>query len=203
MIGQTFGRLTVIKHGQTKGNRLGWWCICICGNKVEVRGANLRNSHTQSCGRCVRRTHGLRQTSEYGIWDSMKRRCASPKDSRYESYGGRGIQVCERWRLGDGKVSAFECFILDIGRRPSMMHQIDRIDNDGNYEPTNCRWATLIKQANNRRSTKIINYRGSNMTLSQAIRSYGSVVKYATAHRRIANGWPVSLAVETAPLRHF
>ena len=152
--GNKFGRLTVVKYAETNKHRQAMWlCSCECGGRVVTSGISLRQGLTRSCG-CLhteasrkpnRRTHGhaapdSRRTRTYNIWNNMKQRCCNPTASSYINYGGRGIRVCERW------VSSYENFLADMGECPPT-YEIDRIDNDGNYEPTNCRWVT--KKQNN------------------------------------------------------
>jgi len=152
-----FGRLTVMervdnnKHGQTR-----FKCQCICGNTSIVLSRLLRNGTTTSCGcyhdemsKINNTTHNMRHVSEYKIWLQMKNRCYNPNSYAHIHYGGRGIKVCERWR------NSFELFYHDMGARPSMAHSIDRINTNGNYEPSNCRWATDFVQTRNTRTTKI------------------------------------------------
>lgn len=111
--------------------------------------------------------HGLGRTSEYSIWSKMKSRCYDTEDPGYKNYGGRGISMCDRW------LNSFEAFYEDMYPRTSLNHTLDRINFDGNYEPTNCRWATRLEQANNTRRNIMIEYNGQTMSLSEWCRTLG------------------------------
>lgn len=164
--GQRFERLLVIRRANKAGEgRPRWLCKCDCGKKVTVESRDLkkRKDSTKSCG-CYTRdriinfnkesfprllhghTRSGERPTEYEIWAGMRQRCLNPKHHAWKHYGGRGIKICERW-------SEFANFFADMGRRPKGK-SLDRINNDGNYEPDNCRWATRREQAQNTRRTK-------------------------------------------------
>lgn len=152
LTGQTFGKLTVVGRAESQKAEARWHCTCICGGSTTTTGSNLRRGRTTSCGcavaefnRRTRTTHGGRGTPEYEIWCSMIKRCENPNHHAYARYGGRGIAVCPQWRAD------FAAFLRDVGHRPSPELSLDRIDNDGDYEPGNVRWATAQQQAANRR----------------------------------------------------
>lgn len=177
LTGQRFGRLVVIERtGSNKQGDVMWRCKCDCGTIKEVTATHLRSGASKSCG-CLRKeitqrnrtTHGMKGTRLYNIWSSMKRRCSPSCDKRvYDRYYGRGIRVCDEWK---DDFSAFAKWALSNGYSDEL--SIDRIDNDGNYEPSNCRWADMEEQGNNRNNSRCITCRGETLTISQWARKIG------------------------------
>lgn len=143
--GERFGYLETIKLWKIKYT---WICRCDCGNTKIISQGNLRAGTTRSCGRQCKKKEILRirYFTEYQCWQNLKGRCLNKNVKNYPSYGGRGIKVCERW------MNSFKNFLDDMGSKPSKSHSIDRVNNDGNYEPNNCRWATSKEQAGNKRN---------------------------------------------------
>jgi hypothetical protein len=154
LTGQRFHRWTAKSFAGMRGTAGAFWaCVCDCGTKRDVLTSNLTRGLTRSCG-CHSKevtsarnmVHGMSKTRpEYNAWLNMNKRCYNQNDPRFKWYGARGISVCDRWR------NNFVAFFEDMGPRPSPKHSIDRENNDGNYEPGNCRWATAKQQQNNRR----------------------------------------------------
>lgn len=158
LTGQRFGRLVAIRlgapHQSPSRAQVTWECRCDCGTTVTVQRGSLRNGSSTSCG-CSYKDLGIRKRTarhenipEYVVWFHMKQRCLNKNDPDYKHYGGRGITVCAEW------AESFDQFFASMGKRTSEKHSIDRIDVDGNYEPGNCRWATPLEQARNRRNTR-------------------------------------------------
>lgn len=162
---------------------------CICGNISLTSMSNARNSKTGLCRQCSNKKHGKSNSLEHTAWKSMKARCTNPNVERYGNYGGRGITVCERWG------NSFEAFLEDMGHVPPG-HQIDRIDNDGNYEPGNCRWVTRKQNGRNKRNNRLVEYEGNTMTIPEISEKTG--VKAGTIRCRIARGLSVAQAVRIA-----
>jgi hypothetical protein len=134
------------------------------------------------------------QTPEYKAWEHMRWKCKTKRGKAFRTYGARGIVVCKRWQ------ESFEDFLADVGRRPSDRHSIDRIDNDGNYEPGNVRWATPLQQVNNRTVTLMVTYKGIRQPFADAWRMAGRVCRYQVAYHRYKANWAVDAAVETPKL---
>ncbi len=196
------GRLLVLREAvQSADGRTQWLCQCDCGNTKTVLAKQLQNGKTKSCGCLAIESRKERSVPEhdlkkrrpsYTIWRNMIQRCIDANAKQYHRYGGRGIKVCERWR------HSVDNWITDMGQRPSNKHSIDRIDNDGDYEPSNCRWATVKEQARNRRSNRILEFQGCRMAMAEWAEKLGFSVQ--TIKSRLNLGWSVEEAL-TKPLR--
>ena len=155
VVGKTYGMLLVLEHVDGISPNEKYLCQCECGKEAVVRKCHITSGHTRSCG-CyhdtiltagLRTKHGMARTPTYECWKGMKQRCYQPSAASYKSHGARGITVCDRWR------NSFELFLEDMGTRPDGL-TLDRIDNNGNYEPANCKWSTPKEQGNNKRNNK-------------------------------------------------
>lgn len=198
LTGKTFGSLTVEGLIGIKNRTPYWQCLCRCGRTHAASSQTLRFGGSCGCLKkerigALRRSHGKTGSPEFHSWSAMNQRCSNTKNKKFPSYGGRGITVCDRWR------NSFEDFLSDVGPQPSAIHTIDRWpNNDGNYEPGNCRWATPRQQANNRRSSKILELNGESKTLAQWCRQTG--LRSSSVLFRLQKGWSVKDAL-TKPSR--
>lgn len=206
LIGKKFTNLTVIEEaGRNKDGRVIWLCKCDCGNYHKTLGKYLLEGSTTSCG-CRRakiladeaeaiKTHGMSNTKLYSVWSGMKRRCNNPNDDSYNNYGGRGIKVCEDWN----KFENFYEWAINNGYSGELT--IDRINVDGDYEPSNCRWADHKTQGNNTRRNHYLTYKGVTKTMSEWADISG--ISYYTLRGRINQyHWSVEKALETPVRKH-
>lgn len=197
-VGKVYDRLTVKYRveDRTPGRPL-WHCECSCGNTAII-SSNALSIGTRSCG-CVQleyarnrsRTHGMAFTPVYASWNGMRDRCLNPNNQDYHHYGGRGIAVCERWK------DSFENFYADMGDKPSIKHSLDRINNDGNYEPSNCRWATQQEQVRNRRPSikPLVTLTVAGVTKTKVDWAEGLGISVSALNGRLRKGWSLQNAV--------
>lgn len=196
LTGQRFGRLTVIERDETIKNHIRWRCKCDCGKEIVAYKSSLDAGRTKSCG-CLRASvakakatrHGKSESRLYNIWIGMKTRCYNEGSLRFRDYGGRGITMCDEWLYN---FKAFYEWAISNGYREDLT--IDRIDNDGNYEPSNCRWVGWTEQQNNRRNNHVISLLGETHTMKEWSVIVG--IPYHTLARRInASGWSIERAL--------
>lgn len=200
--GQRFGKL-VVEQSFSKNHRGYSICRCDCGNRFVTRNDGLKSGETVSCG-CYnrdrarrgdnRRTHGQAGKPLYKSWQNMKNRCYNKKVRQYKDYGGRGITVCDEWR---DSFAAFESWAMSSGYKNGLT--VDRIDNDGNYCPENCRWITKQEQQSNKRNNHTAQIDGVSRTLTEWAKIYG--VRPSVVNWRVNNGWDIKQALET-PVKH-
>ena len=187
LIGQKFGRLTVLERAKNdKQGRARWKCRCTCGNICIVRSTNLLSDHSASCGclhKGVNQKHGMRHTKIYNVWFNIKRRCFNPNNPRYKDYGGRGITICAEW---ENDFLAFYNYVSKLEHYGEEGYTLDRIDNNGDYEPNNVRYAGAKMQARNTRKNAIVEYSGEQMTLIEAAEVSG--INYRTLCSRYQRG---------------
>lgn len=194
LTGKQFGRLTVVgKSDIQDGKGTLWDCSCSCGNVTTARSYNLLKGKTRSCG-CLRglnrKTHGMSRTRLYGVWVNMKTRCHNPNSKAYPNYGGRGIRVCDEW----AEPSEFIRWAEANGYRDNLT--LDRIDNDGDYCPSNCRWVSLKTQQNNTSRNRLFTMGGKTQTLAEWCDETGQ--PYKTVYKRVFSlGWDFSKAIGT------
>ena len=209
IIGNNYGRLTVIGYSHAQKRNIGlhsrhhWICRCTCGTVLVVESSNLKGGVSTSCG-CYQRErasdagksntrHGMSDSPEYSTWRRILDRCYNPKNDSYNRYGGRGIKVCNRW------CTSFDNFYKDMGGRPSNHHSIDRIDNEGDYTPDNCRWATPQEQGNNRGNNRRLTYNGQTMTITQWAHKAGISIETLSS-RLDVHKWSLERAI-TEPVK--
>ena len=204
LTGKKFGRLIAMRYVFTKKRHAHWECKCICGNIIITNSNTLQRKDTQSCG-CLQKEktqyantkHGMHKTKFYEKWRTMKQRCGNTNNNRYKDYGGRGITVCERWLK-------FENFRDDMylsykeHRLNNKFTSIDRIDNDGNYCPENCRWATCKEQQNNTRYNRLLTYKGQTLNITQWAEKLDMTP--CTISTRVRRGWSVKRTLDTPTL---
>ena len=201
LAGRRFGRLTVVAQAAHIGKQTAWDCVCDCGGAKRTLGNSLTRGVTASCG-CLHHemlvarntTHGLGQPPEYKSWVHMRERCSNPNNPSYSNYGGRGIAVCSRWQ------TSFSNFIADMGPRSSSKHSLDRINNEGNYGPENCRWATKQTQANNTRRVRKLTYEGETHTITEWANLYD--IPRGVLAGRINRKWPIQCALTVPVSKH-
>ena len=202
-----FGKLLAVKRCTNMSGKTAWECKCDCGNITFVTTSNLTCNRIRSCG-CLKikqllersTTHNQRHTVLYSVWRGLRQRCNNPKHASYHNYGGRGITVCEEW---DKSFQAFYDWSYANGystenqKDEKLKLTIDRIDNNGNYEPSNCRWVDRKTQTRNMRTTRFITFNGQNKSVSEWCEIYG--IKLQTFNTRIRNGWTIEEAL-TKPI---
>lgn len=199
LTGRCFGRLTVLEYAGKQATNSRWLCQCDCGKQATVEGGHLKSGRTKSCGCWQKevtgrrsRSHGKCDIPEYKVWAAMIHRCTSPSNPAYGHYGGRGITISSCWR------KSFAAFLADMGSRPTPEHTLERIDNDGNYEKSNCRWATRTEQARNTRRNRLLSFAGETKPLAEWADSLG--ILDGALRYRIKAGWSVERAL-TQPVR--
>lgn len=194
LTGKKFNRLSVLHRATNRGRYVHWRCACDCGRRADVNSRDLVSGHTKSCGcymvddaRQRFTKHGMKGTKVYNAWVEMRRRCYTKSCKAFKDYGGRGITVCERWQ-------DFSNFYEDMGTPPEKT-SLDRIDNDGNYEAENCRWATRHQQNNNQRSNRMFEFGGARKSIGQWATHFE--VSYQPLYTHLAaHNWNISAAVE-------
>lgn len=198
LTGEKFGRLTVVEHvGMNQRGKATWECRCECGNICTIEGVKLTSGHTKSCG-CYNRdaakerflTHGMSKTRLYNIWRVMIKRCTYENAINYANYGARGIRVCDEWQGFEG----FKKWALAHGYADNLT--IDRIDNNGDYTPDNCRWVDMTTQLRNTSRNRLIMFRGETHCMKDWAEILG--MNYRTLKQRInVYGWSVERAFTT------
>lgn len=185
LVGERFGRLVVIDKAESKSHHTRWLCLCDCGNKCIVHGTSLKTGNTTSCG-CYKKENAqklyssVRQNDKglYAVWNGIKQRCSNPNNISYHNYGGRGIKMCSQW---EQNYEAFYNWAMNSGYKKGL--EIDRVDNNGDYCPENCRWVSHYVQANNKRNIKLYTINGVTKSLPQWCREYNQ--EYYLVRQRV------------------
>lgn len=170
-----------------------------CGKRLRTLGycymhySRLRSNGDPLVVQHTQELHGLSKSPEHGIWRGIKKRCYAPKTKHFDRYGGRGIEMCERWR------NSFSAFYNDMGPRPTPEHSIERVNNNGDYEPENCKWATGVEQGSNKRNNRLLTHSGQTLTISEWCRVLGFSETVITM--RLKRGWSIEQAI-TRPLKN-
>ncbi len=203
LTGEVYNHFTVLGYAGKRAlpSQLRTWYVqCECGTIKVVEATNLKRGSIKSCGckkfhynSIAHKSHGMSMSSEFFAWHNMKARCYNPSESGYSHYGGRGITVCERW------IGSFENFFEDMGPKPSPEHSIDRINVNGNYDPSNCRWATSKQQGRNTRFNRIITFMGESKCMAEWAETFG--LSAGIIGQRLSRGWSVEESISTPPLR--
>lgn len=201
LTGQKFNKLRVIERLENDNGGIPvWLCKCDCGNFTRVRGKNLKNGSVKSCGCLLKKgtqtTHGLSKTKLYTIWNSMKSRCSYPKSQSYKRYGARGISVCDEWK---NSFESFYSWSMENGYREGLT--IERIDNNGNYCPQNCKWVTRKEQCRNRRTNIVFEYMGEKHILIEWCEILN--LDYKFIYNRIHKmGWSFERSISTPKIHN-
>ena len=204
LTGHVYNRLTVIERDFSRTGGTYWLCKCECGNIKSIFAGNLKRGVTKSCGcynseiarkNASKQKHGKSFSPEYKAWHNIKERCFNKNEKSYVNYGARGITMHPDW------INSFESFYEHVGDKPSAKHSIDRIDNNGNYEPGNVRWATQKEQVNNQRRNVMFSHNGHVLNIRQWAEKTG--LKYQTIYSRLTKyNWPVEKAL-TEPEKSY
>lgn len=201
MEGRRFGALTVLRRAPRTFHNADWVCLCDCGKECVKRGYKLRQGRVKTCGqdgcswwKFLPPGNTRRYPLEYTSWEHMWRRCRAKKGKHYKNYAQRGITVCDRWKI-------FDNFLADMGRRPSAKHSIDRYpDNNGNYEPGNCRWATAQEQRRNMRDSVYVVYKGERILFMELVEQLG--LNRSVVYGRLKSGWSLEDAMALPVREH-
>ena len=203
LTGQVFGYLTVLRREGTRRKYALWRCRCTCGKECLAASNLLKEGRKKSCALdghynleyLKARPPGITAAnpSEHSSWQKMWERCTNPNHERYKYYGARGITICEAWK-------SFPQFLKDLGQKPTPKHTVDRIDNDKNYEPANCKWSTRKEQSRNRQTTVYVEHEGKRVLLIDLVAEHG--VTRSVVYGRLKNGWPLDRALLEPVKKH-